>query len=310
MVRGGNGDDNLNGGGGAPGRRADLLFGNAGNDTVNGGPGWDFIAGNLGNDTLNGGGGKDRIFGGKGDDTVNGGPGAPFSRRRFEDRLHGGDGNDKVNGGNGRDYISGGAGDDISTGGAGADRIFANLGADQSFGGNGNDDLWALARGDVAAPGDPSGDALTGGDGDDTFHTRDGEVDRIDCGNGTDTALLDQFDLIVDATPANPNGSCERVVRSRCWSRTPRRTRRPTRPRTRRKTARSEAGRFERRPLSRRGPDSSGPRRRSGARQVISFAPCWTSAASAPRSWPPTSPAWATRWPRSWTPARGSSTWT
>ena len=106
------------------------------------------------------------------------------------------------------------SGDDISTGGAGADRIFANLGADQSFGGNGNDDLWALARGDVAAPGDPVGDALTGGNGGDRFHTRDGEVDRIDCGDGKDTALLDQFDVIVDATPANANGSCERVLRS------------------------------------------------------------------------------------------------
>ena len=66
----------------------------------------------------------------------------------------------------------------------------------------------------MAAPGDPSGDALTGADGADRFHTRDGEVDRIDCGNGRDTALLDQFDVIVDATPANLNGSCERVVRS------------------------------------------------------------------------------------------------
>ena len=135
--------------------------------------------------------------------------------RRFEDRLHGGDGNDKVNGGNGRDFISGGAGDDISTGGAGRDRIFANLGTDQSFGGDGNDDLWALARGDVAFPGDPIGDALTGGERQRQVPhpRRRGRPDRLRR-RQRDTALLDQFDVIVDATPANVNGSCERVVRS------------------------------------------------------------------------------------------------
>ena len=66
----------------------------------------------------------------------------------------------------------------------------------------------------MSAPGDPVGDALTGGNGDDRFHTRDGEVDRIDCGDDRDVALLDQFDVIVDASATNANGSCERVVRS------------------------------------------------------------------------------------------------
>jgi hypothetical protein len=60
---------------------------------------------------------------------------------------------------------------------------------------------------------DQNGDALDGGPGDDTFHTRDGEVDRITCGDGNDRALLDTVDVITDATPANPNGSCEEVVR-------------------------------------------------------------------------------------------------
>ncbi len=96
----------------------------------------------------------------------------------------------------------------------GNDRIYANLGMDQSFGGEGNDDLWALARGDVTVLGDPIGDALTGGPGRDTFHVRDGEVDRIDCGDGRDRVLADQYDVIVDATPANANGSCEVVLRS------------------------------------------------------------------------------------------------
>ena len=58
------------------------------------------------------------------------------------------------------------------------------------------------------------GDALTGGRGRDTFHVRDGEVDRISCGQGRDRVLADQYDVIVDATPANANGSCEVVLRS------------------------------------------------------------------------------------------------
>jgi len=34
------------------------------------------------------------------------------------------------------------------------------------------------------------------------------------CGPGNDTAILDKVDVIVDATPANPNGSCENVRRA------------------------------------------------------------------------------------------------
>jgi Ca2+-binding RTX toxin-like protein len=106
-------------------------------------------------------------------------------------------------------------GNDTSHGGAGNDRIFANLGQDVSFGDDGNDDLWAMARGDVDpnVPLDTVGDNLNGGNGNDTFHARDGEVDMITCGEGNDDARLDTVDVITDATPTNPNGSCERVVR-------------------------------------------------------------------------------------------------
>jgi Ca2+-binding RTX toxin-like protein len=95
--------------------------------------------------------------------------------------------------------------------------IAANLGNDTLFGDDGNDRLWALAIGDVrSGPGggvDQSGDTVHGGNGDDVIHTRDGEVDRVDCGPGHDVALLDMVDVIADATTANPNGSCEVVRR-------------------------------------------------------------------------------------------------
>ena len=116
-----------------------------------------------------------------------------------------------MQGDNLNDLMSGGLGDDTQVGGAGSDTIFANRGADESFGGAGNDRLWALASADAALPGV---DTLHGEDGNDTFHTRDNEPDRIDCGNGKDRALLDLVDVIVDATAANPNGSCETVTRA------------------------------------------------------------------------------------------------
>src|SRR5207244_7257425 len=107
---------------------------------------------------------------------------------------------------------------DTQDGGPGNDLITANLGADHSFGGDGNDRLWAVARGDVT-PGpngevDTTGDTLDGGAGDDVIHTRDGEVDTVTCGPGDDRAILDDVDVIADATAANPDGSCEVVKRA------------------------------------------------------------------------------------------------
>ena len=119
-----------------------------------------------------------------------------------------------MNGNIGRDFISGGFDNDVLTGNAGNDRVFANQGVDQVIGGEGNDDLWALSRKDVVAQGDAAGDSLSGGDGRDRFHTFDGEVDTVDCGAGEDRAILDIYDVIADATPENPNGSCEKVTRT------------------------------------------------------------------------------------------------
>ena len=117
-----------------------------------------------------------------------------------------------LQGDNSNDLMSGGLGDDTQIGGSGSDTIYGNRGVDESFGGSGNDKLWALAGADVALPGV---DTLHGEDGNDTFYTRDGEPDIIDCGTGTkDNALLDRVDVIIDATPANPKGSCETVKRA------------------------------------------------------------------------------------------------
>jgi Ca2+-binding RTX toxin-like protein len=65
----------------------------------------------------------------------------------------------------------------------------------------------------AAGPVDQVGDTVAGGNGNDTIRTRDGEVDRVTCGAGRDRALLDQVDVISDATAENPKGSCEVVKR-------------------------------------------------------------------------------------------------
>ncbi len=103
--------------------------------------------------------------------------------------------------------MSGGTGNDKQYGGGGNDTIFANQGQDESWGGDGNDVLWALSRYDVHGKHDMSGDTLHGGNGNDTFRTRDGERDVIDCGAGYDVAILDRKDVLVDP------GACEVVKR-------------------------------------------------------------------------------------------------
>ena len=147
----------------------------------------------------------DRLFGGRGNDTLRGGDGF--------DRIHGGPGQDTSEGNGGNDVMSGGLGPDTQNGGPGDDRILANRGQDTTSGGAGNDILFALARRDVRGPNDLLGDTVRGEDGDDNIRVRDGEQDTVNCGGGVDTAYLDLKDVIEDATPANPNGSCEVIQR-------------------------------------------------------------------------------------------------
>ena len=78
--------------------RDNHIFGDAGNDTLYGGP-------LGGDDLLDGGDGNDKLYGGKGDDALFGGPGA--------DLLKGGSGADRLQGGPGNDRLDGGAGADV-----------------------------------------------------------------------------------------------------------------------------------------------------------------------------------------------------
>lgn len=93
------------------------MYGDAGNDTLLGGPAGDDFWGGDGDDRFDGGAGSsgDRSFGGEGNDSLAGGGGA--------DWLQGDNGNDTLNGDSGNDIISGGGGTDLINGGTGSDHL-------------------------------------------------------------------------------------------------------------------------------------------------------------------------------------------
>ena len=120
FLRGEAGDDYIVGGDGF-----DDMHGNMGDDTVIGGEGSDWVVGGQNNDLLFGDAGPDMVYGNMGDDSCYGGDGA--------DTIRGGQHNDTIVGGAGNDWIAGDRGDDTISGGAGADTFytFAEAGIDR-----------------------------------------------------------------------------------------------------------------------------------------------------------------------------------
>ena len=155
------------------------LRGTSLDDRLTGTPAPDDIRGGSGDDVLLGRGGADELHGGPGDDSVAGMAG--------HDTLNGDAGTDVVKGAAGHDTISGGAGADTLTGDGGSDRLSGGAGTDTLTGGTGVD-------------------RLSGGAGRDLIRARNGGRDRVDCGPGRDTAILDSRDMAV---------RCEVVRRSR-----------------------------------------------------------------------------------------------
>ena len=91
VVHGTPGNDQIAGGGNS----GNIIYGGAGNDTINGTGQGDTIYGGSGNDTLKGNGAEDLIFGGSGNDTIDGSNGS--------DIIIGGYGGDQLTGGNEND---------------------------------------------------------------------------------------------------------------------------------------------------------------------------------------------------------------
>ena len=87
--------------------------GDHGNQDLRGGDGDDHLEGGIGNDTLRGGDGDDNLYGHEGNDDLHGDDG--------DDHLEGGSGADNLHGGDGNDYLHGGAWADRLDGGKGYD---------------------------------------------------------------------------------------------------------------------------------------------------------------------------------------------
>jgi Ca2+-binding RTX toxin-like protein len=168
----------------------DTIDGLGGNDTIHGEAGHDRLTGGAGNDTIHGGDGVDLLFGGTGDDSLRGNAGA--------DTLYGNDGADillsqgdydqpneaagtrnDLFGGNGNDTLMGNNGDDRLAGDADDDLLFGAMGNDTLDGGSGNDDL----------DGREGNDVLSGGLGNDTLFGWQGN-DTLDGGDGDDLLRL------------------------------------------------------------------------------------------------------------------------
>ena len=177
------------------------IFGDSGNDPINGGAGNDSIQGQRGNDTINGGKGNDTLLGEEGNDLLQGG--------LLNDSLDGGDGNDTLNGGKGKDVLLGGKGNDILNGEVDNDTLEGGDGDDSLDGGNGKDILRGDAGNDTLLGGRNT-DTLEGGSGNDNLNGGEGNDileggagnDILDGGDGEDLASyqgdLDGFDVTIN----------------------------------------------------------------------------------------------------------------
>src|SRR5262245_16216264 len=169
----------------------DILYGDAGNDTIRAGSGDDKSYGGDGNDIIWTGDGEDYVSAGADDDTVY------ATDASNGDVFHGGSGYDVlhlyysideawnfslVNGGSTYGLIAdgfeelwftGGDNVEIIEGGAGGDRMWGGDGGDMLTGGGGEDWLWGEEGADILNGGDDN-DRLDGGIGDDLLYGGNG----------------------------------------------------------------------------------------------------------------------------------------
>jgi hypothetical protein len=178
------------------------------------------LRGDAGDDRLLAGRGAFDVTGGADDDELVGGPAG--SRTRFlADAAP-----------DGADHLLGGAGSDSADYSARTDavRLTADGVADDGATGEGDDIAPAVetlvggAGADVLAGG-PGPSVLMAMAGDDELQARDDAVDQVDCGEGTDLAVLDAGDAANEceteqrpAPPAPPEVTIRGLPRSTTWT--------------------------------------------------------------------------------------------
>jgi Ca2+-binding RTX toxin-like protein len=230
-VSGGAGGDSIVGGRSTVASHLTILHGNEDNDTIVSGLGNDEIFGDAGANTLAYASveqaGLDIVNRPNGVTATipNAGLTATGGRTGGAERdiihaeigtLVGSNGNDFLVGNNLANTIVGVApagtpgvkpgppGNDIYAGADGSDFLLGAEGSDFQFGGPGIDVLVSNAGPDYLA-GQAGIDTLSSGDGNDANFTKDGTLDSITCGVGTDY-------LQADAIDSHPAGDCENIV--------------------------------------------------------------------------------------------------
>ena len=162
------------------GAGADVITGNALDNSIVAGSGADTVNGGAGNDTIDGGAGQSYLRGDDGADVITGGSAFDdINGNMGDDTLHGGGGDDWVVGGKDNDVQFGDAGNDVVWGNLGNDTLDGGDGADQVRGGQGADVINGGAGNDFVS-GDRGDDTITGGSGADLFHgSQDAGIDRV-----------------------------------------------------------------------------------------------------------------------------------
>ncbi|MCA9210520.1 MAG: hypothetical protein KDA55_19315, partial [Planctomycetales bacterium] len=123
----------------------DIVFGRAGNDSIDGGAGDDILHGDAGDDTIEGGAGRDVLLGGADHDVLYGHSQTGADDDNAVDYVYGDFGTNADEVGSGQDQLFGGGGNDLLFGEAGDDSIDA---------GSGGSDLVDFGTGDGATPND------------------------------------------------------------------------------------------------------------------------------------------------------------
>jgi Ca2+-binding RTX toxin-like protein len=226
VLRGGDGDDRIDGTDSNSRFEKEYLFGDAGNDTLRGGGGTDMLNGGPGADLMSGGTSCDQETAGLcflNTDTVSyagrvnrvradadieaaddGELGEGDTIMADVERIVGGKGNDVLGGittnfehfrGSGiRHFVGmtleGRSGNDVLRGTRAPDSIMGGAG-DDILRGAGREDLLAAGPGDDRLFGDQGRDRLRGGEGQDRLFARDHQRDHVNGGPGSDSARVD-----------------------------------------------------------------------------------------------------------------------
>ena len=199
---------------------ANTLRGAAGNDAIVAGAGDDVVIGDTGNDSINGEAGADIVDGGPGRDVVAGGDGddVVLAGNTINGAADGGA--DSVSGGPGIDSASvtatgpapalAGIGvtvtlDDIANDGivgegdnyrSDIENVVSNGGGNDTLTGSAAINVLTTGDGNDSITGGAGNDILTSNAGNDSIQARDGYADRVACGKGADTAIVDTLDQL------------------------------------------------------------------------------------------------------------------